>query len=101
MGLLDSIVPGLGIVSSLGGLLGSQSAERRAREARAKALSDMRAQMEREYADTQGANRYNLAASASGLNDALASTGRGLGEALAGAGVYNSSAAAGALSNLG
>lgn len=99
MGFLDSVIPGIGAVSSLVGLLGASAAQRRAEEERQRILNQMASQNDAMYENTLGHNFHTLEQTAGLGGDALIAQGRHLGDALAGAGVYNSSATAGALAN--
>lgn len=98
---LDYAVPGLNLVSGIFGAFGSNRARKRALEARQRAFTDYARWLSEQEAALQRNNAMALSGYAGGLNDSLEETGRSLGSAMAQAGVYNSSATAGALSNMG
>lgn len=92
---------GLQGISAVSGLLGAARARRRAREARAKALSSYMASLDAEVNGMYGSGRRSMYEATGLLGDKLNSTGANLGSAMARAGVYNSSATAGALAEMG
>jgi hypothetical protein len=97
---LNYVVTGmqaLGALGSLGGLFGAGAARKRAIAARDAALRDISLAWDEELATTRANNARSLMSFAGEGASALEAQGRSLGSALAGAGVYNSSAAAGAL----
>lgn len=97
--LLGMLGTGLSLFGGISGLLGASDAEHKAEVAAQNAIRDFKGASNQEYLGllTQGtAGLENLSG---GLGNALVSQGRNLGAALGAAGVWNSTGAAGALSN--
>jgi len=97
--LLGMLGTGLSLFGGISGLLSSADAEHKAQVAAENAIRDFKASSNAEYLNLLSSGTAGLETLSGGLGNALASGGRNLGSALAGAGVWNSTGAAGALSN--
>ena len=92
-GLLGSLIPGLGAISSIasvfGGLFGGDPAKQAELE-RQKYLSQMTQQANQNYADESGQNAQHLMSAAGQGGDAIRALGLNLGSSLAQQGGYGS-----------
>jgi len=97
MGLLDSILGGIGGLSAIGGLIGANQARDQAMQQQQQALNQYAQAMDSQYQAMLQNNNRTLMGMAGQGGDAIRNLGANLGSSMAGAGVYNSSATAGAL----
>jgi hypothetical protein len=97
MGLLDSILGGVGGLSAIGGLIGANQARQQAQQQQQQALNAYAQAMDSQYQNVLANNNRTLMGMAGQGGDAIRNLGANLGSSLAGAGVWNSSATAGAL----
>lgn len=99
MGLLDSIIPGLGAVSSIFGMVSAADQARRQQAMQQQLFDQAMQQINAQYNNQLNYGHQNLMSMAGSGGDAIMGMGRQLGDQLANAGVFNSSATAGALAN--
>ena len=88
---------GLSAISSIGGMLGASAAQKRAEEAKQKALLDLKTALSENESHVLGNNQRAFDTLAGQLRTRLEDQGGNLGQSLANAGVYNSSVVGGAL----